>query len=461
MTGITQDQVDAAQTIDVVLQENMLWLAEQTCSARSDEILFVTDGDADLGEFLKIAARMTPHLSVPHVYGRWCNIKVEFCKKYKRAIGHSERKKLQAMLSAAKIPWQGQLHSGLDDSVNIGHLLENLWDKGLRVFTSFTESQFRKKERRGQPGGESVGVGEERGGAGGEQRDVSALKFGSLNILQHFAFIKFAGTYGLDASEVEQSREWRFDNVVQTLRDIDCDVWGIQEIESHDHARELAERSGYLLHSEAYNSPVSKKSGVCILLRPQLVGRVVGQQPLQLDSKVAPVAGVTLGLGADAEDSFTITLLTTHLKMNYPRVSVGLTELGAAISALVVDISSTVVMGDLNVDTPQAQQDLIGRGRLSPCLASFSIGLEATPLLPDNVLIGCNVPRFAVGVCAYVPTLLLHAKGSPYKEEFNRSIMNHRAAVSDHYPILFKIETARIAQFSSSIPSATASSISP
>ncbi len=84
------------------------------------------------------------------------------------------------------------------------------------------------------------------------------------------------------------------------------------------------------------------------------------------------------------------------------------------------------------------------RGQLSPCLASFSVGLEATPLLPDNLLIGCNVPRFAVGVCATVPTLRLHAKGSPYKEEFNRSIMKHRAAVSDHYPIVLKIEVVKV-----------------
>jgi endonuclease/exonuclease/phosphatase family metal-dependent hydrolase len=265
-----------------------------------------------------------------------------------------------------------------------------------------------------------------------------------LNILEHSAFIKWSDDYGLDEDTVKASREWRFDNVVQTMRDIDCDVWGVQEVDLH--APELANRLGYTLYSHARNDPANKKNnnGVCILLRPQLVGRVVGQQPLQFDCKHAPVAGVTLELGAEAGGGFTITLLTTHLKMNYPRVSDGLTNLGAAISALGVDVSSTVVMGDFNVDTPEAQRDLMERGQLSPCLASFSVGLEATPLLPDNLLIGCSVPRFAVGVCAYVPTLLLHAKGSPYKEEFNRSIMSHRAAVSDHYPILFKIAGVKV-----------------
>jgi hypothetical protein len=87
--------------------------------------------------------------------------------------------------------------------------------------------------------------------------------------------------------------------------------------------------------------------------------------------------------------------------------------------------------------------------------------LEATPLLPDNLLIGRSVPRFAVGVCAYVPTLLLHAKGSAYKEEFNRSIMNHRVAVSDHYPILFKIEAAGSAQLSPSSTSMSAPTSGP
>ncbi len=164
-------------------------------------------------------------------------------------------------------------------------------------------------------------------------------------------------------------------------------------------------------------------------------------QPLQRNSRYAPVAGVTLELGAEKGGSAAISLLTTHLKMNYPNVSVGLTELGAAVDELGLDVSSCVVMGDFNVDTPQAQQDLMGRGQWSRSLASFSVGLEATPLLPDNLLIGCNVPRFAVDV----PTLLLHAKGCAYKEEFNRSIMSHRAAVSDHYPIMFKIDGVKVA----------------
>lgn len=93
MAGITQEQVDAAATIDAVLAEHKRWLAEHTCSALSDEILFVTDGDADLGEFLKIAARMTPRLSVGAVYDRWCNIKVEFCKKYKKVRRRRRRRR--------------------------------------------------------------------------------------------------------------------------------------------------------------------------------------------------------------------------------------------------------------------------------------------------------------------------------------------------------------------------------
>jgi inhibitor of KinA sporulation pathway (predicted exonuclease) len=102
MTGISQHQVDASGTIEVVLQAHTKWLREQTCNARNDEILFVTDGDADLGEFLKIQERVTPGLRVDPVYGRWSNIKVEFCKKYKKATSTAQ-KKLQAMLQTAGI----------------------------------------------------------------------------------------------------------------------------------------------------------------------------------------------------------------------------------------------------------------------------------------------------------------------------------------------------------------------
>jgi inhibitor of KinA sporulation pathway (predicted exonuclease)/endonuclease/exonuclease/phosphatase family metal-dependent hydrolase len=455
LTKITQAQVDAAATIEAVIGEHQRWLERETAGARGDEILFVTDGDADLGQFLKLEAR-NKNVSVAPWYGRWCNIKVEFEKVYKRRTMLT----LTRMLEAANVPQQGQLHSGFDDSVNVGCLLEHLWQKGRRVFTAFTESQYLKKtqqnakavvrDKEGGGGGAAGGGGEGGKGVGG---GAGGLKFGSLNILDHNAFIKWTDDYGLgaDADAVKASREWRFDNMVQTMRDIDCDVWGVQEVDLR--APELANRLGYTLYSHACNEPANKRNnnGVCILLRPQLMGRVVGQ-PLRRDNRYAPVAGVTLKLGAEAGSSATITLLTTHLKMNYPNVSVGLTELGAAIGELGVDVNSTVVMGDLNVDTPEAQQDLMDRGRLSPFLASFSVGLEATPLLPDNLLIGCNVPRFAVGVCAYVPTLLLHAKGSPFKEEFNRSIMRHQAAVSDHFPILFKIEAA----FRAPPPSASA-----
>jgi inhibitor of KinA sporulation pathway (predicted exonuclease) len=446
LTKITQAQVDAAATIEDVIIEHQRWLERETAGARGDQILFVTDGDADLGEFLKLEAR-NKNLSLAAWYGRWCNIKVEFEKAYKRRTTLT----LTRMLEAAKVAQQGQLHSGFDDSVNVGGLLQHLWkNKSRRVFTSFSESQYRqkKKQEAGAAARDEKGDGGgERGKAGGGG-SAGGLKFGSLNILNHNAFVKWTDDYGLgaDADAVKASREWRFDNVVRAMRDIDCDVWGVQETVA-SNVPALATQLGYTLLSQAYNSR-DKGNGVCILLRPQLMGRVVGQ-PLQRDSRHAPVAGVTLELGAEAGSSSTITLLTTHLKMNYPNVTDGLKELGAAIGELGVDVGSTVVMGDLNVDTPDAQQDLMDRGRLSPFLASFSVGLQTTPLLPDNLLIGCNVPRFAVGVCAYVPTLLLHAKGSPFKEEFNRSIMRHQVAVSDHFPILFKIEAAFKAPLSS------------
>jgi hypothetical protein len=117
---------------------------------------------------------------------------------------------------------KGRMQAG-DDSVNVGRLLKHLWEeKDLRVFTSFTDSQFRKR-RLGGGGGGGAGAG----AGGGRGCGSRGLKFGSLNILNHDAFIKWTEDYGLDVAEVRASREWRFDNVVRGMQDMDCDEWFI------------------------------------------------------------------------------------------------------------------------------------------------------------------------------------------------------------------------------------------
>ncbi len=89
---------------------------------------------------------------------------------------------------------------------------------------------------------------EEEGRGGGAAPEGSGcgsrgLKFDSLNILNHDAFIKWTDDYGLDVAEVQASRDWRFDNVVRAMQDIYCDVWGVQEVALN--APILAERLGY------------------------------------------------------------------------------------------------------------------------------------------------------------------------------------------------------------------------
>lgn len=130
LTGITQSQVDAAAPLADVLAQHASWLAETTGDVPPHAVLFVTCGHWDLGTALPLELRNKPGLCLPSpVYGRWANLKDEFAAAFGvRSSG------MAAMLATAGLPLEGHHHSGLDDSRNIGRLLEAVWRKGRRVF---------------------------------------------------------------------------------------------------------------------------------------------------------------------------------------------------------------------------------------------------------------------------------------------------------------------------------------
>ena len=146
LTGITQDHVDAAQPLDVVLTELDAWLVEQGllsagadggahCAAGSGgpgsrtaarKWAFACDGTWDFDKFLgqecvRKGIPLRPHLCT------WVNIRSAF------ATHNSKRQRnVKAMLSHYGLAFKGHEHSGIDDSRNIARIAVEMLREGWR-----------------------------------------------------------------------------------------------------------------------------------------------------------------------------------------------------------------------------------------------------------------------------------------------------------------------------------------
>ena len=281
------------------------------------------------------------------------------------------------------------------------------------------------------------------------------LRVISLNVLMDNLFESFSKDYGLEKELIATSHGWRRRNIISTMRKLNADVWCLQET-TEESAAAFAEALGYQLVAASYKNKTlaapSRKpgpnSGVCVLLRRSLEAKLLRRfQADRIDNK-APVAGLTLQLGGASPD---LTVITTHLVMNYPNIDQGLNELHSTLEAQGVDYRSTVLIGDFNADTTQSSQDLDnfctahGVERLLVCF----------PRCPDQLMAGSAVPRLAIGVCSEVPTLAMHlaprkgggAKGeNVFKMLSNQAMMKHRVIVSDHVPFGFTLPTKQTAK---------------
>lgn len=273
------------------------------------------------------------------------------------------------------------------------------------------------------------------------------LKVISLNVLMDNLFESFSRDYGLEREIIATSHDWRRSNIIDTLRVLSADVYCLQET-TEETAAVFAEALDYQLVSASYKNKTPAKgrapgsnSGVCVLLRRCFENRLLRRfQAGQMDNK-APMAGLTLRLGGARPD---LTVITTHLVMNYPNIDQGLAELHSTLVAQEVDYLNAVLIGDFNADTKESSQDLDyfcethGLGRL-----------PGFPRCPDQLMTGSSVPQLAIEVHSEVPTLAMHLdpKKGPLREGAeleianNQAMMEHRTAVSDHVPIGFTLSS--------------------
>jgi len=142
LTGITQEQVDPAESFDTVWANHIAWLRSNNLRVASDDegadFSFILCGDWDLLRMLPAQCRACrpPIESIPHAYRQWINIK----KHFAASSGISPRKApgMAGMLRRLGIELTGRHHCGIDDCRNIAKIARRLAESGV-VLTTTTE----------------------------------------------------------------------------------------------------------------------------------------------------------------------------------------------------------------------------------------------------------------------------------------------------------------------------------
>lgn len=125
LTGIRQEQVDAAPSFPKVLKRFDQWRR----SAAGDDALAVTCGDWDLGSLLP--RQCAQHrLAVPAWADRWANLKRLYEWHFPSA---TDRAHLADIAASLGVPLEGRLHSGIDDARNIARVLRKMLELGVPV----------------------------------------------------------------------------------------------------------------------------------------------------------------------------------------------------------------------------------------------------------------------------------------------------------------------------------------
>lgn len=126
LTGITQEDVDNANTFEVVFREHNDWLIENVPS--ESKFFFVTCGHWDLRTMLPNQVEKIQGLKIPYKYKCYSNLKDDFKFFYGKQAGG-----MTDMLTKLNIKLEGRHHSGIDDCKNITKVLVRMLDDGYEV----------------------------------------------------------------------------------------------------------------------------------------------------------------------------------------------------------------------------------------------------------------------------------------------------------------------------------------
>ncbi len=126
LTGIQQETVDEAETIDIVYKEHIDWIIKNV--PVDADLTFATCGYWDLKTMLPTELK-NKKLKSNSIYKKYINVKDEYEFFYKKkAYG------MVGMLNNLNILVEGRVHSGIDDTKNIAKILLKLINDGHEDF---------------------------------------------------------------------------------------------------------------------------------------------------------------------------------------------------------------------------------------------------------------------------------------------------------------------------------------
>ncbi|XP_021935940.1 3'-5' exoribonuclease 1-like isoform X3 [Zootermopsis nevadensis] len=126
LTGISQEEVDAADTFPQVLKDFEAWLAKHKLGSKH-KFTIVTDGPWDMGRFMYGQCKISG-LAYPQFAKKWINVRKTFSNFYK-----CRRFSLKLMLEHLELNFEGRPHCGLDDARNIARVLLRLMSDGASI----------------------------------------------------------------------------------------------------------------------------------------------------------------------------------------------------------------------------------------------------------------------------------------------------------------------------------------
>eukprot|EP00611_Tribonema_gayanum_P023557 TRINITY_DN4979_c0_g1_i1.p1 TRINITY_DN4979_c0_g1~~TRINITY_DN4979_c0_g1_i1.p1 ORF type:complete len:220 (-),score=55.76 TRINITY_DN4979_c0_g1_i1:149-808(-) len=128
LTGIQQEQVSAAETLPVVLQEFEVWLGEQGLLQGGLRFAIVTWSDADC--FAVRSNCEVIGMEVPPHFKQWINLKASYKQHFKREPTGG----LKSVVEGLGFRFDGRPHCGLDDARNTGKIAQRLVKEGYRFW---------------------------------------------------------------------------------------------------------------------------------------------------------------------------------------------------------------------------------------------------------------------------------------------------------------------------------------
>ncbi|KPA80344.1 hypothetical protein ABB37_04612 [Leptomonas pyrrhocoris] len=126
LTGMRQADVDAAPSLEEVILQFERWFAH-TLPPHS-RCVFATDGPMDMREFMYHHSVSRQGIRFPPLFYQYVDVKQIFAGFF-----HCSQGKIKAMLEVLHVPFEGRLHSGLDDARNIASIVIALLQYGCTL----------------------------------------------------------------------------------------------------------------------------------------------------------------------------------------------------------------------------------------------------------------------------------------------------------------------------------------